>query len=110
MTIFLAHVLSILALLDPLQAERNTVPQTATQQDFTPQTEFAGPFVEYDFPSVLVGVAEYDEGPTGCTVIEFAHGAESVIDVRGGLPGTVMGTSDEDGHTSAICFAGGSLL
>ena len=110
MAIFHTLVLTTLVLIGPVHAERNTVPQTATQQDFTPRNEFDGPYVEYDFPSVLIGVAEYDEGPTGCTVIEFAQGAESVVDVRGGLPGTVMGTPDEDGHTSAICFAGGSLL
>lgn len=75
-----------------------------------PITTFKNDLMSYDFPSVLVGVAEYEEGPTGCTVIEFLNGAQSVVDVRGGLPGTVMGSAFEDGHTSAICFAGGSLL
>src|SRR5215217_1481638 len=32
----------------------------------------------------------------------------SVIDVRGGFPGTVHGSAEEDVRTAAICFAGGS--
>jgi L-aminopeptidase/D-esterase-like protein len=84
-------------------------PRINLNQELEPVTQFDGPTVEFDFPSVLVGIAEYDEGPTGVTLIEFANGAESVVDVRGGLPGTIMGTPEEDGHTSAICFAGGSL-
>ena len=66
------------------------MPKTELQQDLTSRTVFTGPYLEYDFPDVLIGVAEYDEGPTGCTVIEFANGAQSVIDVRGGLPGTII--------------------
>ena len=47
----------------------------------------AGRVLEYDFPSVRVGVAEYEEGPTGCTVLHFPKGAACAIDVRGGADG-----------------------
>jgi L-aminopeptidase/D-esterase-like protein len=40
--------------------------------------------LKFDFPSFKVGVAEYEEGPTGCTVFHFPEGAASAIDVRGG--------------------------
>ena len=79
-------------------------------QDLVPVTEFGAPYVEFDFPSVQVGIAEYEEGPTGCTLIAFPKGADSVVDVRGGLPGTVMGSTYEDGHTSGVCLSGGSIF
>lgn len=37
----------------------------------TPRTSFDGPYLEFDFPSLQIGVAEYDEGPTGATVFYF---------------------------------------
>lgn len=75
-------------------------------RQLTPRTEFEGPALEFDFPGVEVGVAEYDEGPTGCTVLLFPSGAATAIDERGGLVGTVGNW--EWNH--AICLAGGSLL
>jgi 6-aminohexanoate-oligomer endohydrolase len=70
-----------------------------------PRTEFDGPALELDFPGLSIGVAEYDEGPTGCTVFRFAGGASVERDVRGGSPGT-FGEFD---WVDAVCFAGGSL-
>jgi L-aminopeptidase/D-esterase-like protein len=60
----------------------------------------------FDFPALEVGVAEYDEGPTGCTVFHFPAVASLAIDVRGGSPG-INGQHLE--VINAICFAGGSL-
>jgi L-aminopeptidase/D-esterase-like protein len=62
--------------------------------------------LEFDFPRLEIGVAEYDERPTGCTVFHFPGGASSSIDVRGGSPG-VSGAGYE--LVTAICLAGGSL-
>jgi 6-aminohexanoate-oligomer endohydrolase len=73
-----------------------------------PKTSFAVPVLEFDFPAVQIGVAAYPEGPTGCTVFRFSNDPTSVIDVRGGFPGTVHGSAEEDIRTAAICFAGGS--
>lgn len=78
--------------------------------DLTPRTSFDGPgdgpVLEFDFPAFEVGVAEYDEGPTGCTVFHFPKGALTAIDVRGGYPG--IAGNYEWNH--AICLSGGSLL
>ena len=74
--------------------------------DLSPRTEFEGPSLEFAFPGLEIGVAEYDEGPTGCTVFHFPAGAASSIDVRGGSPG-VSGAGYE--FVNAICLAGGSL-
>ena len=70
------------------------------------RTEFTGPELRFELPGLRVGVAEYDEGPTGCTVFHLPPGgAACAVDVRGGSPGTIGGY--EWAH--AICLAGGSL-
>ena len=69
------------------------------------RTDFDGPALELDFPGLRIGVAEYEEGPTGCTVFHFTDGATIERDVRGGSPGT-FGEFD---WVDAVCFAGGSL-
>jgi 6-aminohexanoate-oligomer endohydrolase len=69
------------------------------------RTEFEGPTLAFDFPGIRIGIAEYAEGPTGCTVIHFVDGpVEVAVDVRGGSPGTVGALNRID----AICLAGGS--
>lgn len=72
-----------------------------------PVTKFDSPLLEFDFPGLEIGVAEYSEGPTGCTVLHFPHGATGVADVRGGAPGTVL--THREGWVDAICLAGGSV-
>jgi len=59
----------------------------------------------FDFPQLKVGVAEYDEGPTGCTVIHIEGGADCEVDVRGGAPGLL----GDYPYVDAISLAGGSL-
>ena len=71
-----------------------------------PRTDFDGPSITFDFPGLLVGVAEYEEGPTGCTVFVFPGGASTAVDVRGGL----VGMTDAYDYSDAICLAGGSLM
>lgn len=62
--------------------------------------------LRFDFPGLRIGVAEYDEGPTGCTVFHLPPGgAACSVDIRGGSPGTIG--NYEWAH--AVCFAGGSL-
>src|SRR5215211_396238 len=73
--------------------------------ELTPRTTFSGRTLELDFPSLRIGVAEYGEGPTGCTVFHFPAGASVATDVRGGSPGTIGGYE----WVNAICLAGGSL-
>jgi 6-aminohexanoate-oligomer endohydrolase len=74
--------------------------------ELVPRTSFDGPELRYDFPGLEIGAAEYDEGPTGCTVFSFPAGAAASIDVRGGSPG-VIGAGFDLVH--AICLAGGSV-
>ena len=63
-------------------------------------------WLELDFPGLEIGVAEYGEGPTGCTVFHFPEVASVHIDVRGGSPGI---NGEHLTLVNAICFAGGSL-
>ena len=65
-----------------------------------------GRTLSFDFPGLEIGVAEYEEGPTGCTVFHFGADASLAIDVRGGSPGINGQHLDV---INAICFAGGSL-
>jgi L-aminopeptidase/D-esterase-like protein len=71
----------------------------------TPRTAITARTLELDFPALHIGVAEYDEGPTGCTVFHFPDGANLAVDVRGGSPGVV----GDYGWSHAVCFAGGSI-
>jgi L-aminopeptidase/D-esterase-like protein len=72
-----------------------------------PVTEFKSPLLQFELPGLAVGVAEYAEGPTGCTVFHFPCGATGVADVRGGAPGTIL--THREGWVDAICLAGGSV-
>jgi L-aminopeptidase/D-esterase-like protein len=69
------------------------------------RTELDGPALELDFPGLELGCAEYDEGPTGCTVFHFPSRASLQTDVRGGSPGIFGGGYE---WVDAICVAGGS--
>ncbi len=73
----------------------------------SPVTTFDTPAFAFDFPGLAIGVAEYADGPTGCTVFHFTSGAIGVTDIRGGAPGTVL--SHREGWVDAICLAGGSV-
>jgi L-aminopeptidase/D-esterase-like protein len=77
-----------------------------------PETSFSGPALEFDFPALHVGVAEYQEGPTGMTLFYFPKRAMAVVDVRGGAPGTTITDAlrlgYERANIDAVTFAGGS--
>jgi 6-aminohexanoate-oligomer endohydrolase len=82
------------------------VTATNNTTKLVPRTEFAGAELTFDFPGLRIGVAEYEEGPTGCTVFHLPPGgAACAVDVRGGSPGTIGAYE----WTHAICLAGGSL-
>ena len=100
-------------LLLPLaaSAQRTGAPQTRTASLPEPRTALTGRTLEFDFPGLLIGTAEYDEGPTGVTVFYFPGRATASVDVRGGAPGTVNTDALRLGYgpqMSAIVFAGGS--
>lgn len=68
--------------------------------------------LEFDFPGVRIGTAEYAEGPTGCTVIHFPEGALAAVDVRGGAAAlresTLLDPISEHSGIDALVLAGGS--
>jgi 6-aminohexanoate-oligomer endohydrolase len=74
--------------------------------ELVPRTGFEGAReLRFDVSGLECGVAEYEEGPTGCTVFHFPRGAACATDMRGGAPGVLGGYE----WVRAICFAGGSL-
>ncbi|MGC7098478.1 P1 family peptidase [Amycolatopsis lurida] len=78
---------------------------TNDDTELTPQPSEGRAVVPFDLPGVFVGTAEYNEGPTGCTVLHFPEGVRTAIDARGGAVGLSGGY---DIH-QAIVFAGGSV-
>ena len=54
-----------------------------------PVTNPGGQALTFDSPGMRIGIAEYDEGPTGTTVFYFPAKVVGVVDVRGGAPGTI---------------------
>ncbi len=94
----------IMTNLKPSNNDENIIPNLTIRE----------PLLKYDFPGIKIGIAQYEEGPTGCTVFYFDKtekkknpGAKFYADVRGGAPGVRF---HEIGWANAICFAGGSLL
>lgn len=77
-----------------------------------PRVKFDGPALSFDFPGLRIGVAEYDEGPTGTTVFYFPDKVMGVVDVRGGAPGTIFTDSlrlgRRDRWLDGVVFSGGS--
>lgn len=71
----------------------------------TPLPSLGRESVVFDLPGVLVGTAEYAEGPTGCTVVHIPAGARTAVDARGGA----VGLSGGYDFNHAICLAGGSV-
>jgi L-aminopeptidase/D-esterase-like protein len=78
-----------------------------------PVTHLSGRSLSFDFPSIRIGIAEYEEGPTGCTVFHFPNEVTAAVDIRGGSPSTF--TTDNhnllagERKLDAICFTGGSV-
>ncbi len=68
--------------------------------------------LEFDWPTIQVGTAEYPDGPTGVTVIRFARRVFGAVDVQGGGPGTVNTDFLRIGYAvpelDAVVFSGGS--
>jgi len=78
-----------------------------------PKTHIEGRTISFDFPSIRIGIAEYEEGPTGCTVFHFPDEAMAAVDVRGGSPSTFTtdnhNLSAGERKLDAVCFTGGSV-
>ena len=85
---------------------------TRTPARVVTSADAGGRVLHFDFPAMRVGVAEYDEGPTGTTAFYFPEGVMAAADVRGGAPGTVNVPAArlgyEDRWLSAVVLSGGS--
>lgn len=96
----------------PLGAQTPAETPPDPQTDLEPQVNAGGSVMEFDWPAIKVGFAEYAEGPTGVTVFSFDKKVLAAVDARGGAPGTIntdlvrlkYPTYDYD----AVVFAGGS--
>jgi len=88
----------------PLEAQAPPTP--------VPRTDSTGAALTFDFPGMRVGVAEYEEGPTGTTVFYFPKGVKAAADVRGGSPGTLNADAVRLAYESpmmqSVVFSGGS--
>lgn len=73
-----------------LAALAAVAPAQAGQDELAITTDRPGPTLQFDWPAVQTGVATYEAGPTGVTVIRFPKRASAAVDVRGGAPGTLM--------------------
>ena len=97
-------VLASLMFLPAAIAAQNSVP--------VPRVNPAGPALTFDFPGMRIGVAEYDEGPTGTTVFYFPGKVVAAVDVRGGAPGTIFTDALRLGirerRLDGVVFSGGS--
>ncbi|MDE3177100.1 MAG: P1 family peptidase [Pseudomonadota bacterium] len=56
--------------------------------NLAPDVAVHGETIEFDWPALRIGCAEYAEGPTGVTAFVFPNKAKAAVDVRGGLPGS----------------------
>jgi L-aminopeptidase/D-esterase-like protein len=72
--------------------------------NLVPQVNIKARELKFNFPAVRIGVAEYENGPTGCTVFHFPQRAMVAMDVRGGAA-SYLGAYE---WVDAICLAGGS--
>lgn len=85
---------------------------TGAQPVPTPKTDKSGPSLKFDFPAMRVGVAEYDEGPTGTTVFYFPNGVKGAVDMLGGSPGELNAEILQNAYdrrmVQAVVFSGGS--
>ena len=91
---------------DPAKAQQPAQPVPV------PHVSFEGPALTFDFAAVQIGSAEYEEGPTGATVLLFPKPVKAAVDVRGGAPGTIhtdgLRLAYDDPFVNAITLAGGS--
>lgn len=103
---------SSLLLATGLAAIVSTSAGAADQQTLKPVLNAGEKTLRFDWPMLRVGTGEYEEGPTGVTVVSFGRKVYSAIDVRGGGPGTVNSDYMRLGYNypelDAIVFAGGS--
>jgi 6-aminohexanoate-oligomer endohydrolase len=86
-------------------------PTSSRANERSPSESDLSQCLRFDFPGLLIGTAEYSEGPTGVTVFHFPERAFGVVDTRGGAPGSSLTQALQTGFgkfVNAIAFCGGS--
>tara|TARA_B100000949_G_scaffold178799_1_gene159702 strand:+ start:370 stop:1803 length:1434 start_codon:yes stop_codon:yes gene_type:complete len=72
----------------------------------------SGTVTEIDWPMLSIGTGQYEDGPTGLTVLRFGKKVNAAVDARGGGPGTVNAEYLKLGYVQpeldAIVLSGGS--
>jgi len=85
---------------------------SADQAPLQPVLNAGDNVLAFDWPAVMVGTGEYEEGPTGVTVFRFDRRVHAAVDVRGGGPGTVntdyLRIGYEVPEVDSVVFSGGS--
>lgn len=88
-------------------------PPAADQSSLKPVLNTGEKVLKFDWPTIQVGTGEYQEGPTGVTVIRFGRRVHGTLDIRGGGPGTVnsdyMRLGYDQAELDAVVFSGGSF-
>jgi len=99
-------------LRDHRTAERIAHISTRSLMLLSPYIPVDVPAYRVAFPGLRIGIAEYNEGPTGVTVFHFPERAFAVVDVRGGAPGTSLTDTlrmSFGKFVNGIAFCGGSV-
>lgn len=63
--------------------------------------------VDIDFPGLRIGIAEYPDGPTGCTAVVLPRRSAMAVDMRGGAMSVINGHYE---MVDALSLAGGSAF
>lgn len=104
-------VAGVIAALMSSQALASEPPQY-DQSTLVPVLNAGEKVLKFDWPTLRIGTGEYEEGPTGVTVVHFTKRVFGAVDVRGGGPGTVntdyLRIGYEVPELDAVVFSGGS--
>lgn len=107
-----AGLAALLLISTPAAAQTPAPTPPDPQTHLEPVVDVGGEVMEFDWPALNIGIAEYPEGPTGVTVFTFGRKVQAAVDVRGGAPGTVNTDLVRLGYSTydydAVVFAGGS--
>lgn len=109
----LAPALLLCAIAAPATAQNNDGPSAQGDLAVTLNDGFDdGDALKFDWPVLSIGTGQYEDGPTGVTVIRFGRKVHGAVDARGGGPGTVNAPYLDLGYVQpeldAVVLAGGS--
>lgn len=105
----IAVAANVASAADPAPTARASQAELAMTLNDGADTEDA---LRFDWPMLSIGTGQYEDGPTGLTVIRFKDRVHAAIDTRGGGPGTVnsdyLRLGYEFPELDAIVLSGGS--